>query len=92
MQEFRLQSKQKMLLCRLNSPLRLKRKPWDHLAVGVQDVVGIEGEQEAPRDVSSVGRSEPHLLPATSTAPVSNTARVGCKLLPSKALDNYGTQ
>lgn len=26
-QEFRLQSKQKTLLCRLNSPLRLKRKP-----------------------------------------------------------------
>lgn len=70
----------------------IKTQTQDHLAVGVQDVVGIEGEKEAPRDVSSVGRSEPHLLPATSTAPVSNTARVGCKLLPSKALESDGME
>lgn len=64
----------------------------DHLAVGVQDVVGIEGEQEVPHDISSVGRAEPHLLPATSTAPVPNIARVGCKSLPRKALENDGMQ
>lgn len=70
----------------------IKMQTRDHLAVGVQDVVGIEGEQEAPRDISSVGRSKPHLLPATSTAPVANTARVGCKPLPRKALENDGMQ
>lgn len=55
-QEFRLQSKQKTLLCCFNSPLQLKMQTLGHLAVGVQDVVGIEGEQEVPHDISSVGR------------------------------------